>query len=65
MNVESNREWWKIKVYNEVSEFLKHPSNARKQQLQTVLSVYADMHNLSTSAETTVYTDMELSMNDC
>lgn len=65
MQVESNREWWKIKVYNEVSEYLKHPSNARKQQLQTLLSVYAETHNQSTNTETVTYTEMELSMNDC
>ena len=65
MQVESNREWWKIKVYNEVSEFLKHPSSTRKQQLQTALSVYTEMHNQSASSETATYAEMELSMNDC
>ncbi|WP_455201612.1 hypothetical protein [Kaarinaea lacus] len=65
MLVESNREWWKIKVYNEVSEYLRHPSNARKQQLQTLLTVYAEMHNQSLDSETVTYSEMELSMNDC
>jgi len=65
MHIESNREWWKIKVYNEVSEYLKHPSNARKQQLQTVLIEYEQVFKHVASTETGKYADMELAMNDC
>jgi hypothetical protein len=65
MHIESYRDWWKIKVYNEVSEYLKHPSNARKQQLQTVLVEYEQVFKHVTSSETDKYTDMELAMNDC
>jgi len=65
MQVESNPEWWKIKVYNEVSEFLKHPSNARKRQLQTALIEYEEIFNHLSHNDTDNYTDMELSMNDC
>jgi len=65
MQGENSREWWKIKVYNEVSEFLKHLSNARKLQLQTALIEYEQMFNCLSSAETGKHSEMELSMNDC
>lgn len=64
MQTEISREWWKIKVYNEVSEFLKHPCANRKQQLQTVLAEYEDIFTHSGDSNTSCFNEMELTMNN-
>lgn len=65
MQVENNREWWRIKVYNQVSEFLKHPNHSRKQQLQTALIEYEEIFNSTANNDPGNYVDLEASMNDC
>ena len=64
MHVDASHEWWKIKVYNEVAEFLKHPSIARKQQLDIVLSNYEEMFNHAGNISRNSFSEMELTMND-
>ena len=64
MQTANNREWWKIKVYNQVSEYLKHPNHHRKQQLQAALVEYEEVFNSLATAEAGKYIDFEASMND-
>ncbi|WP_455223264.1 hypothetical protein [Kaarinaea lacus] len=64
MYIDTSHEWWKIKVYNEVAEFLKHPSIARKQQLNVVLTTYEEMFNHSAHTGRDSFSEMELTMND-
>lgn len=63
MNIETNHEWWKIKVYNEVTEFLRHPSLTRKRQLDFLLTEYEEQFNQSTNSTSNCFSEMELTMN--
>ena len=63
MKNEISREWWKIKVYNEVSEYLKYPSAMRKLQLQTALAEYEKMFNQLNDINNNCFHEMELTMN--
>ncbi|MGD8560785.1 MAG: hypothetical protein PVF34_11260 [Gammaproteobacteria bacterium] len=66
MQTEYNREWWKMKVYDRLSEYLKHPSDSHRQQLNSALAEYEMMFAQFTgnSNEATCFSDMELSMNE-
>ena len=63
MNIEINHEWWKIKVYNEVTEFLRHPSLTRKRQLDFLLTEYEEQFSPSTNSTSNCFSEMELTMN--
>lgn len=63
MNIETNHEWWKIKVYNEVTEFLRHPSLTRKRQLDFLLTEYEEQFSQSTNSTSNCFSEMELTMN--
>jgi hypothetical protein len=67
MQTQFNREWWKMKAYNALADYLKHPNDDRKQQLHTTLAQYEQMFNrLQGNTDTTSpFPDMELSMNEC
>jgi hypothetical protein len=65
MQTDINREWWKMKVYNEVSNYLKYPNTANKQQLHSVLLEYEVIFNrLSNIDDVASLDNMELSMNN-
>jgi len=64
MHANVSHEWWKIKVYNEVAEFLKHPSLARKMQLDLALNTYEEIFKHSTGSAGSSFSEMELAMND-
>lgn len=64
MHVQVNQEWLKIKVYNEVAEFLKHPCVDRKLQLQRLLAEYENIFIQLGGNNTSDFTDMEISMNN-
>lgn len=63
MNIEISHEWWKIKVYNEVTEFLRHPSLFRKRQLDILLTEYEELFSQSTNSAHNCFNEMELAMN--
>ncbi|MGD8567553.1 MAG: hypothetical protein PVJ39_05675 [Gammaproteobacteria bacterium] len=66
MQTQFNREWWKMKAYNALAAYLKHPNDNRKQQLHTALAQYEQMFNRSqgNTGTTAAFPDMELSMNE-
>ena len=66
MHTEFNREWWKMKVYNEISEYLKHPTDDHKLRLARALAEYEQIFTrLADSAnDSSRFISMELSMNE-
>ena len=65
MQTDINREWWKIKIYNEISNYLRHPSSNSKQQLDIALLEYEQIfRRLATANDVANLDNMELSMND-
>jgi len=64
MYVDGGHEWWKIKVYSELAEFLKHPSPTRKRQLDMTLITYEELFNHSARTDGNCFSEMELTMND-
>ena len=63
MAIPSNNEWWKIKVYNEVSAYLRHPNAAHKQNLQKVINEYETIFGQSNNDDSGQYSELEISMN--
>jgi len=64
MNIQTNEEWWKMKVYNEVSRFLKHPNQDQRQNLQTALLEYEEIFNRLLAKEVNAFNELEVSMNE-
>jgi len=64
MHIQTNEEWWKMKVYNEVSQFLKHPNQDQKRNLQTALLKYEEIFNRILSTDVNAFNDLEVSMNE-
>lgn len=60
-----NREWWKMKAYNALADYLKHPNDDHIQQLHAALAHYEQMFNrIPGNADATPpFPDMDLSMN--
>jgi hypothetical protein len=63
MNIEISHEWWKIRVYNEVAEFLRHFSLTRKRQLDILLTEDEVLFSQSTNSAHNCFSEMELAMN--
>ncbi len=63
MAIQNNREWWKVKVYNEVSAYLRYPNFDRKQQLQSILIEYEKIFRQSGDIENNQFSDLEITMN--
>ena len=51
MYIEKTNLWWKMKIYQEVSDFLKHPTKKNLTRLYTALHSYndfAERHSVNT-----------------
>jgi hypothetical protein len=63
MQTDVSLEWLKIKVYNEITAYLKYPSAVRKHQLYAALADYEAVFKVSGNSDTKGLNDMELAMN--
>ena len=65
MQTDINREWWKRKVYTEISNYLRHPNTSSRRQLDSALLEYEKIFSrLTLSSDVNTLNAMELSMNE-
>lgn len=53
MYIKNTDEWWKLKIYDEVSEFLKKPTERHHNRLLSSLSTYSAFYQANIPAVAT------------